>query len=454
MIQGNKRQRWLLIPALALIIAAISIGGCGDSASPEPLATEESSSPTSFTIAANGGGTTDPPADIYEYDSETVMTISAKPDWGYVFTGWTGDVAAIENPCSPTTNATIDDNISIFANFVPNDPTTYFYRNQKWIEGFYADPEGIDLESIETVFWHVFSKLPDHVTVYPSENYYYYGLHIDGRQLWGNIRLATGYRDEGELSFAYFEFDEFASPGEGKFTQSKLFQPEDGVEIKKIDRFTYDVSYNGKTITFNLHQLSQDPPNLFPLRENEVSVERTFDESGYQFFLMFNEEKDYFFWVLNEEEGVPDILDPVGEYDDIFLGRRSGFAFWEDDLGRKILASIRQHSVTRNDYYDGPFDQLADNYAEEVKIKEYMIKANPAVDGRINEYGYYIFDQYGNPVDRPLRVAISVYQTYYTQSQFTQFIERAKTSDDPYQYISRRGVPETTSSGTPSTAEQ
>lgn len=450
MIHSNKRQRWLLIPALALIIAAVSIGGCGDSASPEPLATEEPPAPNSLTIAANGSGTTDPAIGIHEYDSENVVSISAKPDLGYAFIGWTGDVATVENPFSSTITVTVDDDISVFANFVPDEPTTYLYRNQKWVEGFYAQPEGVNLEEIETVFWHVFSRLPDQIIVYPSENYYYYGLHIDGRQLWGNIRLATGYRDEGELSFAYFEFDEFASPGEGKFTQSKLFQLEDGVEIEKIDRFTYDVSYNGRTVTFNLHQLSQDPPNLFTLRENEVSVERTFDESGYQFFLMFNEEKNYFFWVLNEEEGVPDILDPIGETGDIFLGRRSGFAFWEDELGRKVLASIRQHSVTRNDYYDGPFDQLADNYAEEVNIKEYMIKANPAIKDRINEYGYYIFDQYGNPVDRPLRVAISVYQTYYTQSQFTQFIERAKASDDPYQFISRRGVPEATSSGTPS----
>jgi len=407
------------------------MGGCGDSRSSDIL-----------TISVNGSGITNPPVGIYEYDSETSISISAKADIGNKFTGWTGDVAAIENTCYSSTNITIQGSTNVFANFVQDDPKTYFYRNQQWIEGFYKDPEGVNLEEIETVFWHVFGKLPDQVMVYPSENYYYYGLHINGRQLWGNIRLAAGYRDLGELSFAYFEFNEFASPGYNRFTRAKIFTSADNISVKKIERFTYDVSYRGKTVTFNLHKLSQDPPNLFTLRENEVSVERTFDESGYQFFLMFNEEKNYFFWVLNEEEGVPDILDPVGEYDDIYVGRRSGFAFWEDHLGRKILASIRQHSVTRNDYYDGPFDQLADNYAEEVNIRGYMIKASPAMEGRINEYGYFIYDQEGNLVENPLRVAISPYQTYYTQSQFTAFIERAKAADDPYQFISRRGVPE------------
>ena len=338
-----------------------------------------------------------------------------------------------------TTNPTLD------------QPKTYFSTNQQWVEGLYTNQEEVDLENVDSVFWHLFSRLPDQVVVYPSENYYYFILVVDGRQMWGNFRLAAGYRDQGELSFAYFEFDEFASTSAKRFTRSKIYTEEDGVTIEQVDRFTYIVSYNGKAVTFNLHQLRQEPPKYFSLGENEVCVERTFDESGYQFFLLFNEQKDYFFWVLNEEDGVPDILDPVDEDGDILVGRRSGFAFWVDAAheDRKVLASIRQHSVTRNDYYDGPFDQLADNYADEVHISDYMIKANPALEGRINQFGYYVIDQYGNEVERPLRVALSVYQTYYTQSQFMQFIERAKASEDPYLFISRRGALDTYTSTPP-----
>ena len=119
-------------------------------------------------------------------------------------------------------------------------------------------------------------------------------------------------------------------------------------------------------IKFNLHKLSQEPPQLFTLSADEVFVERTFDESGFQFFLLFNQRKNYFLWVLNEEEMVPDILEPQAE--DLLVGKRSGFAFWIDKAhgDRKIFVAVRGYSATRNDYYDGPFDQLADNHVDEI----------------------------------------------------------------------------------------
>jgi len=311
----------------------------------------------------------------------------------------------------------------------------YLNTNQQWIEGLYD--EELDLRDVDAVFWRVFSGLPNLVTVYPSENYYYFKLYIDDREIWGNIRIAAGYRERGVISFAYFEFDEFALIYEEKFSRSKLYGAEEGVAVEELDGFTYAVSYQDKTVTFLLHQIPQEPPRFFDLGENEVFVERTFDESGYQFFLIFNEQKNYFLWVLNEENDVPDILDPVGDTDDIVVGRRSGFAFWVDSAheNRKILTTIRQLSVRRNDYYDGPFDQLADNYVDEVHISDYMIKALPALKDRIDEYGYY------TDTERPMRVAISPYSTYYTHNEIVQFIAAAKVSGDPYQYISRRGVP-------------
>lgn len=440
----NRHQRCLAAAtALVLIAAMICIGGCDDSASPNIL-----------TVATSGSGTTDPAPGIYSDKSGLTVPISASAGYGYHFVGWTGDIGAVADPSSALTTVTVDSDTYITAVFVPDEQTPYFTTNQKWVEGFYAKPEDVDLNDVFSVFWYVFTRLPDEVTVYPSENYYYYQLLIDGWQIWGNIRLAAGYRDEGELSFAYSEYDEFASPDAGEpFTRFRMFTAEDGVVVEKIDRFTYDVHCKGKTVRFHLHQLSQDPPKLFPLSENEVSVEQTFDESGYQFFLLFNEEKNYFFWVLNEENGVPDFLDLVGMNGDVVMGRRSGFVFWIDDLGRKVLASIRQHSVTRNDYYDGPFDQLADNYAEEVNIREYMIKATPALEGRINEYGYYVKDMDGNVVTAPMRVALRHYQTHSTQTEFMDSIERAKASDDPYQYISRIGNPVTPTPETPAETE-
>ena len=113
-------------------------------------------------------------------------------------------------------------------------------------------------------------------------------------------------------------------------------------------------------------------------------------------------------------------------------------AFWVDDAhdNRKILASIRSLSVSRNDYYDGPFDQLADNYVYtgEINILSYFIKEYPGLEGRIDKYGYY------TDTERPLRVALSRYSTYYTNSQIITFIASAKASSDVYHYISSRGT--------------
>lgn len=49
------------------------------------------------------------------YDEGTVVTITANPDYGYVFDGWTGDVVA--NPNSSTTTVTMDGDKTVTANF-------------------------------------------------------------------------------------------------------------------------------------------------------------------------------------------------------------------------------------------------------------------------------------------------------------------------------------------------
>ena len=98
-----------------------------------------------------------------------------------------------------------------------------------------------------------------------------------------------------------------------------------------------------------------------------------------------------------------------------------------------MLAGVRQLNIRRNDYYDGPFDQLADNYADETQIAAYMQRAYPGLRGRIDKYGYY------TDRERPLRVALSTYFVYAAQSDMLSFIERLRLEDDPLGYISRGG---------------
>jgi hypothetical protein len=64
-----------------------------------------------------------------------------------------------------------------------------------------------------------------------------------------------------------------------------------------------------------------------------------------------------------------------------------------------------------------------------------MERAIPGIKGRIDKWGYY------TDVERPSRVALSVYGTHYTQADILDFIKKAKAAPDPYHYISRGGVP-------------
>ena len=314
----------------------------------------------------------------------------------------------------------------------PEGPSSYLLFNQKWVEGLSTG--SLDLEDVDEVFWHVFSRLPDEVVVYPSENYYYFILHVDRRQIWGNIRLAAGRRERGVLSFAYFEYKESPFVTEPRVRKSKFFTDADGLRIEELDRFTFLVRYNGKEVTFHLHQLSQEPPKLFRLGEDEVFVMRTFDESGYQFFLLFNKRSNYLLWVLNEEELVPDQLEPLEE--DLLVGRRSGFAFLVDEAHdeRKVFVAVRGENATVNNYYDGPFDQLADNYVDETNISEYLQLSVPSLRGRIDKYGYYT-DREGSS-----RVAVSPYYVYFSVSALKQFMQMCRVSWDPYFFISRKGI--------------
>ena len=317
----------------------------------------------------------------------------------------------------------------------------YVLLNQKLIEGSWV--EGIDLNDPDEVFWTIYSRLPDEVMIYPTENYYYWIMYINGKQIWGNIRLPAGARDRGVVSFGYFEFDEFPSPGgrEG-ISGAKYFTDAHGMILTKIDDFTYKARYNKKEVIFHMYKLPQDPPRQFKLGENEKFIERTLDESGMHFFLIYNTERKYFFWVLNEEFPVPDTLEPepLIKSNNVLIGKRSGFVFWVDAEhdDRKVMVAIRQLNSRRNDYYDGPFDQLADNYVDEVKISDYIQEAAPSLRGRIDKYGYY------TDREKPMRVALSNYYTYYSKADLIKFVDKAFEADDPYQYISRRGIPEPT----------
>jgi hypothetical protein len=53
----------------------------------------------------------------FEYDDGVPVTLTAHPDEGYVFSGWTGDVPAGVNPYSPTITVTMNSDMMLLATF-------------------------------------------------------------------------------------------------------------------------------------------------------------------------------------------------------------------------------------------------------------------------------------------------------------------------------------------------
>jgi hypothetical protein len=314
----------------------------------------------------------------------------------------------------------------------PAETPAALLRHQSLIESYRQDT--VHVARIEDYFAHVFALLPSEVRVYPSENYYYFSEAIAGRNLRGNLRLAAGRREKGILSFWYEEVRPMSGPAPDALGGSKEFTASDGLQLAPADSLTWIATYRQKSVTFHLHPLPQDPPRQFPLRTNEVFVMRTFDESGIQFFLLFDTAANCFFWVLNQEAPVPEHFDRLAP--DLMLGRRTGFAFWQDaeQPPRLVLASVYQASVDQNDFADGPFDQLADNDADQTRIAWWMERADPRLHGKIDRFGYYTDG-------RPGRVALTTYGTHRNADDVTRFVARAKASANPHRFISRAGQP-------------
>jgi hypothetical protein len=261
-------------------------------------------------------------------------------------------------------------------------------------------------DSPAEVFSTVFAALPPEVTVHPSENYWYWQLAADGRTLRGNIRLAAGRREKGELCFAYSECLASPCPELTPLSLVKWFGPADGISIISPSPLSCRVTWKSKTVHFRFLALDQSPPRNLPLRTGETFVQRTCDESGLRFILICDRPRRAFAWILDPSLPHPEHFSQLSP--NLAIGRRTGFIFWLDPIAgnRKVLAAVAAASVRDNDWNDGPFDQLADNYADQTDIRSFIESVMPSTKGQI--------DRFGNFKDRTeaARVAIVPYGTY------------------------------------------
>lgn len=275
------------------------------------------------------------------------------------------------------------------------------------------------LDQPEKVFAEIFASLPAEINVLPTEHYHYWQAQAPEGVVWGNLRFANGLRERGILSFGYTC---------GETRQTKLFSATDGVQVNCNDAFTVLVTHAEKTVKFTLHRLEQTLPLTWKLSTDETFVERTCDESGLQFHLIYRREKNHFLWVLDDTSQVN--WKSLGE--GVTLETRTGFVFLQEG-NRYVLAAVSRSSVQQNDYSDGPFDQLADNYAEKSGRKQWMEKAIPECVGKIDAWGNYL------NAPKPRRVAIAPYFQYDTLESAMEFISRAKAHHEPLEYLAKLG---------------
>ncbi len=311
--------------------------------------------------------------------------------------------------------------IAVAVLFYPRDARPYVAFHQDLIEGNYPKIQDsrIDLENVDRVFDLVFSALPAEARVYPTENYYYFIFQVRGQEVWGNIHFSPVAEIGDHVDFAYWSFEGDPAKASPIGAHYKRYGAADGLSISKLAPLRFAMSYRGKTVDFEFNDLAQSLPAGMKVRKNEAFAAHTFDESGYPFFLIYNIAKPHFIFVLDESRTLPESL--TTDDGDIWIGAKSGFAFYQDG-DRKVLFGVLADNVRRNNYYDGPFDQLGDNFVSGSKLSAYMQAAYPNTKGEIDQYGRFTGADHS-------RLAITPYAFYNNPADLSAIIKRCGGKD-------------------------
>jgi len=293
--------------------------------------------------------------------------------------------------------------------------------NQQFLEDI-ALNNTLKVNEALPVFNMVLESLPDRVTIYPTENYYYFKFNYAGVQYSGNIRLENERRDQGQVHFAFApEFTEWKEQDPAVF---KVLSKADGVTIEKINDLSYRVSNGTKTVVFDLNDLRHVKPPQGAMSADERFIGPIFDESGVRFLMVYNQKLKAFHYLLDETITPNESFTPSPSTDRILIGKRTGFAFYRDHkLDRKILIGVFEGNSRVNNYYDGPFDQLPDNFIEGNSLHDAILDVAPYLKGRI--------DRYGSSFDGETRYMVAPYTQYASEEDLLMFHRCATSKDVP-----------------------
>jgi hypothetical protein len=288
-----------------------------------------------------------------------------------------------------------------------NDPPK-LHLHQSYIEDVLRSGS-LDVKDPLAVFAFVLNSLPDRVKVYPTENYFYFTFELNGAPYAGNIRLDASDRDQGKVQFGYYE--QTTGWRDETPTWFEVLDVSKGVKLEKLERFVYRLSYGAKSVVFELNDLSKVTPPAGALAPREEFIGPVFDDSGVRFFLVYNAAINNFLYILDETIKVTDEFAQNPHTDRLLVGKRTGFMFYRDHrLDRKILIGAYEENVRVNNYFDGPFDQLPDNFIEGETLRNAILKVQPNLKGHI--------DRFGGSADGETRYAIAPYKIYKHVEEF------------------------------------
>ena len=298
----------------------------------------------------------------------------------------------------------------------PRNPRPAVSFNQDFIEGLYSE---LAVDDPDVVFGAIFAALNEEAVMYQSGGHYYFTMNANAKTLVGNLMIRDYDANEASVMLAYFSYDE-NGVYQDRAGIKKEFSSEDGVFVECLGSLAYSVTYSGKTVAFRFPDNSGETPAEGNLAEDEVLIAPIFDESALKFFLIFNRQEKHFMYTLNENGFTPEEFLPVN--DDVLLGRRTGYLFYSDDEhDRKILIGVNANSTRRNNWYDGPFDQVPGTQPHYDRIVEYVLEAYPQTE----QY----FEDYGGPTpEAGYGVSIRPYDHYYSIQQVAERIEECSDS--------------------------
>lgn len=290
----------------------------------------------------------------------------------------------------------------------------HVYTNETYVEDT-MQASTLAVDDPMAVFAFVLDSLPDRVKVYPTENYYYFRFIHAGIPYAGNFRFDPRDRDQGKLQLGYYkDLGDWMGVKQDTGIQGidTVLDASRGVHVERLDRLLYRVSYKDKSVVFALNDLSDVKPPPSVIGPGERYLGPVFDESAIRFFLIYNSKVKVFHFILDESSKVADELYNAAGTDRIVIGRRTGFAFYRDyRLDRKILIGAFEANSVLNTYFDGPFDQLPENFIEGEALRAAILDSDPSIKGKIDRLGQY--------ADGSGRYVIHPYMLYRKESELT-----------------------------------